>query len=180
MIVTVFLLLLAVLALLHFIYEGILAPSLRASYRLKLFALRDRLRNLKMEHEERLSDEVFFDLQSSINFSVGRLRQIDLRLVRSANRAFERDAKLRKRVERRIAMFEACPIAELRQIRKEYFDALDNVVLVNSGAWLPYLIPVLVAFVLKESIQSAIKNVFSLPDNEIEKFAPPDFVLVPA
>jgi hypothetical protein len=180
MIVTVFLLLFAVLALMHFIYEGILAPSLRASCRLKLFALRDRLRNLKMEERERLSDEVFFDLQRSINFSVGRLRQIDLRLVKSANDAFERDEKLRKRAERRIAMFEACPIAELHQIIDEYFDILDNVVLINSGAWLPYLVPAFIAFVLKESVQSAIKNVFSLPDNEIEKIAPPDFALTPA
>jgi hypothetical protein len=180
MIVTISLLIFAVLALTHFIYEGILAPSLRASSRLKLFALRDRLRNLKMDQRERLSDEVFFDLQSSMNFSVGRLRQIDLRLVKSANDAFEHDERLRKRVERRIAMFEACPIAELHQIIEEYFDVLDNVVLINSGAWLPYLIPAFIAFVLKESVQSAIKNVFSLPDNEIEKIVPTDFGFVPA
>lgn len=179
MIVTILLLIFAVLALTHFIYEGILAPSLRASCRLKLFALRDRLRNLKMKDGDRLSDEVFFDLQSSINFSVGRLRQVDLRLVRSANAAFERDEKLRKRVERRIAMFEACPIPELHQIIAEYFNVLDDVVLINSGAWLPYLFPAFMAFVLKEKVQRAVKNVFVLPDNEIEKIAPPDFVLVP-
>jgi hypothetical protein len=179
-IVTILLLIFAALALTHFVYEGILAPSFRASYRLQLFALRDRLRKLKWEQQDKLSDEVFFDLQSSINFAVVRLNQIDLHLIKNAKRAFERDEKLRKQVERRIAMFDACPVEELHRIRFEYFDALDNVVMVNSGGWTPYLIPVVIGFVLKESVQSAIKNVFSLPDNEIEKIAPPDPVLTPA
>lgn len=179
MIATFLLLFFAAIALTHFVYEGILAPSFRASYRLKLFALRDRLRKLKMEERENLSDEVFFDLQSSINFAVGRLQQIDLHLVKNATDAFERDEKLREQVKQRVAMFEACPIPELHHIRLEYFNALDNVVLVNSGAWIPYLIPVVVGFALKTSVQSAIKNVFSLPDNEIAKIAPPDPILAP-
>jgi hypothetical protein len=180
MIVTILLLTLAALALTHFVYEGILAPSFRAAHRLKLFALRDRLRKLKWEQGNELSDEVFFDLQSSINFAVGRLPEINLHLIRNAKEAFERNEKLRKQVESRIAMFEACPIEELHRIRLEYFDALDNVVLINSGGWMPYLIPVVIGFVLKESVRSGIKNIFSLPDNEIEKIAPPSPVLTPA
>jgi hypothetical protein len=180
MIATILLLIFAALALTHFVYDGILAPSFRASYRLKLFALRDRLRKLKWEQGDKLSDEVFFDLQSSINYSVGRLKQVDLRLIKNARMAFERDERLRKQVERSIAIFDACPIQELHRIRFEYLNVLDNVVMVNSGGWIPYLIPVAIGFALKESVQSAIKKTFSLPDKEIEKIAPPDPVLTPA
>jgi hypothetical protein len=177
--VVVILFVFAFLALTHFVYEGIIAPSLRAALRLKLFALRDRLRLLKMQQGEHLSDEVFLDLQSSINFAVARLKQIDLRLLKHLNDVLESDEKLRKRVERRIAMFEACPIEELHQIRRGYFDALDNVVLMNSAGWFPYFVPVFIGFLLKDSIQAVVKKVFSLPDNEIEKIAPPDPILVP-
>jgi hypothetical protein len=130
-----------------------------------------------MEQRDHLSDEVFFDLQSSMNFSVIRLQQIDLRFIKNANGAFQRDEKLRKSVAQRIAMFEACPIGEVRQIRDEFFYTLDGVVLINSGGWMPYLVPFLIGLVLKEKVQDAVKNAFSLPDNEIEKITPPAPVL---
>jgi hypothetical protein len=178
MIASLILTALVVLTLIHFIYEGILAPSFRATLRLNLFALRDRLRKLKMEKQDELSDEVFRELQDSINFAAVRLNQIDLRLLKNARDAFERDEKLRRRVERRIAMIEACPVAELHEIRREYFEVLDNALATNMGGWFPYLVPIIIGFILKDSAQNLVKKVFSLSDNDIDKIAPPD--LVPA
>jgi hypothetical protein len=168
------------LALVYFIYEGIVAPSLRAVSRLQLFALRDRLRKLKMEHRSELSDEVFRDLQSSINFATAHVSQIDLRLIRNASKAFEHDAELREHVARRIAIFDACPIEELHLIREEYFEVLDWVLFVNSAGLIVYIIPIFLVFELKESVQNTVKKVFSLPDNEIDKITPQDPTFAPA
>jgi hypothetical protein len=44
------------LAALHFVYESILAPSLRLSLRFTLFALRDEVRQLKIDCASSLSD----------------------------------------------------------------------------------------------------------------------------
>jgi hypothetical protein len=176
MIAPIILATLVVLTLTHFIYEAILAPSFRASLRLSLFALRDRLRNLKMEKGAKLSDEVFRDLQGSINFAATRLNQIDLHLLKNAREAFERDKKLRERVARRIAMFEACPMVELHQIRSDYFEVLDTALAVNTGGWVPYLIPIVIGLVLRDSAQGLVKKVFSLTETEIDKIAPQDWV----
>ncbi|HEV7398279.1 MAG TPA: hypothetical protein VGN86_17335 [Pyrinomonadaceae bacterium] len=173
----VILILLAILTLIHFVYEGILAPSFRARLRLNLFSLRDKLRKLKMERREELSDEVFLDLQASINFAATRLSKVDLVLLMNARRAFEQDEHLRKRAEHRNALFEACPIEELHTIRHEYFDILDDALAINSGGWMPYLIPILVGLLLKESANGLIKKVFSLSDKDIDRIAPPDLLL---
>jgi hypothetical protein len=177
--IAIILIALAGLTLVYFIYEGIVAPSLRAVSRLQLFALRDRLRKLKMERRD-LSDEVFCDLQSSINFATAHVNQIDLRLIRNARKAFERDAELREYVARRVAMFDACPIEELHLIREDYFEALDWVLFVYSAGLFPYLIPIVIGFSIKDSLQNTVKNVFSLPDNEINKIAPEDPAFAPA
>jgi hypothetical protein len=168
---------LVVLTLIHFIYEGILAPSFRANLRLNLFTLRDRLRKLKMEKRHEISDEVFRDLQGSLNFAATRLNQVDLRLLKNARDAFERDKKLRERVERRIAIFEACPIAEVHEIRREYFEVMDNALAVNTAGWVPYLIPIIVGLILRDSAQGLVKKVFSLSDSDINKISPSDLVL---
>jgi len=49
---------LAGLAVYHFVYEGILAPSFRLKLRFELFELRDELRKLKISHAEDLRDEI--------------------------------------------------------------------------------------------------------------------------
>ena len=172
---------LAALAFTHFLYEGILAPSLRFELRLKLFALRDELRDLKLKLGDDLSDEVFRDLQNSINGAVMRLNQIDLGLLKTAREAFERDEKLRRRVERRIAMLEACPIEEVRIIRSRHFQLLDYALLINSGGWIPYLIPIVFGFIFADNAKTLVKTVFSLPENDLNRIVPPPpKILAPA
>ncbi len=160
-------------AFIYFVYEGILAPSLRAKLRLDLFALRDELRDLKIEHRAELSDEVFRELQTAINGAVTRLNQIDLRLLRNTRLAFQNDEKLRKRVARRIAILEACSVEEVRVIRDKYSDLLDNALIINTAGCIPYLVPVFFGFLFAESAKTLIQKAFSLSENDLNRIAPP-------
>ena len=166
-------------ALFHFIYESILAPSFRFKLRHRLFALRDELRGLKIDKGDELSNEVFEDLQGSINASVARLKLIDLRLLKKAHDAFERDEKLRKRAARRNAMFDACKVVEVQKLRSQYFELLDLALMVNSGGLIIYLIPPLLGLIFADYGKNQIKAIFSLPENDLVKLAPSD-TFVPA
>lgn len=170
---SLFFIILAALAFTHLWYESILAPSLRFRLRFKLFALRDELRELKIKRSDDLCDEVFSDLQSSMNGALMRLNLIDLRLLKTAREAFERDEKLRKRVERRIAMMEACPLEDVRIITIKYFRILDRALAINSGGWVPYLIPVVFGFIFADKAKSLVKEVFSLSENDLNRIVPP-------
>jgi len=164
---------LAILTFIHFVYEGILAPSFRAKLRLDFFKLRDDLRDLKIARKNELSDEVFRDLQDGINGAVVRLNQIDFGLLKKAHDAFERDEKLQKSVARRNAMFDACAVGEVKEIRQRYFELLDRALMINSGGWFPYLVPIALALIFADTARNSIKNVFTLPENDLNRIAPP-------
>jgi hypothetical protein len=174
----IFFIALAALAVIHFIYEAILAPSLRFELRLKLFALRDEIRILKLQHPDSLSDEVFRDLQSSLNATISRLKLIDLRILKTAYDSFEHDEKLRKRAEQRDELINACPIPEVRAIRQRQIWLVGYALLINSGGWVPYLVPVLISLFCAGRVMVQIRAVFALPENEINKIVPD--LMVPA
>src|SRR5258708_36909923 len=58
---------LVILAIFHFVYQTILAPSFKFEARLKLFRLRDRLRRLKIDNSDLLNDRLFCEIQERIN-----------------------------------------------------------------------------------------------------------------
>ncbi len=175
----IFFLILAGLALLNLVYEGIVAPTLRFNLRLKLFALRDELRELKIERGDEIHDDLFRDLQGSLNATINRLARIDLLLLKTAYNAFEHDDSLRRFAEQREAMLEACPVGEVKRIRDKQLAVVGCALAVNSGGWIPYLIPVVVGLVFAGSAMAIIKKLFSLPENDIDKIAPSDH-LAPA
>jgi hypothetical protein len=56
---TIAIIVLMALAVFHFVYESIWAPSFRLSLRFRLFVMRDEVRQLKIECAETLGDEHF-------------------------------------------------------------------------------------------------------------------------
>ncbi|MEO7509325.1 MAG: hypothetical protein ABIZ95_18915 [Pyrinomonadaceae bacterium] len=169
---TVVFFVLTALTILHFVYEGIIAPSLRAYLRIRLFDLRDELRDLKIEREIQLPNDVFRDIQSLINGVILRLRQIDPQFMLLAEKAFENDAKLQQSAANKLARLEACPVDEVVEIRKKCFRYIDFAVLVNSGGLFFYLVPVVVCLLFFRNWKQIAKKTFVLPENEIDKIAP--------
>lgn len=174
----IFFIALVALAAYHFIYEAIIAPSLRFEMRLKLFALRDELRTLRLQHPESISDEIFQDLQSSLNATISRLGLIDLRMLITAHELFEHDEKLQKRAEQRDELIRSCPIPQVGAIRQRQLDLVGWALAINGGGWLPYLFPVIVSRFCESRVRAQVRNVFALPENDINKIVPD--LMVPA
>ena len=70
-------------------------------------------------------------------------------------------------------MFEACPIDEVRVIRDRYFDLIDKTIIINSIGWFPYLIPIILCVIFADHAKNAVKNAFTLPENDLNRIAPP-------
>ena len=56
---TILFLIFVVLVVFHFIVESVVAPSERSKIRWELFALRDKIRMLKIEHGHGLDNELY-------------------------------------------------------------------------------------------------------------------------
>jgi hypothetical protein len=160
------------LATIHFVYESIIAPSLRLSIRYDLFALRDQLRSLKIEHADQLDDKHFHYLQDSINSIILALPRIDAMTIAHVKNAIEKDAALKERLIARQKILDDCTIPELRGIRKKSIELSVVALGVNSGMWAIYVIPAMAVGGIYKSIERRIKALISLSEIDLQKIAP--------
>lgn len=170
---TLFLILLA-LAFYHFIYEGIIAPSLRFDLRFRMFALRDELRAAKLRHPQQIDGEVFHYLQRSINNTLRHMGFISLKLIFSARYLNERDQEIIEKLERVHKKIDECPVGVVKELRDKHRWLIGYAFLVNSGGWAIYLFPVILGAVFFSSILTLSWKILSLPEREIERIAPPE------
>src|SRR5437868_5875971 len=110
------LLTLVVVALFHFVFQGILLPTLRLHRRFVLFSLRDRLRSIR---DETLSQEALRYQQDAINNAMRALANLDVFALEAVKRRLNADQALRNRVAQRIAVIESCESAEFQTIVTE-------------------------------------------------------------
>lgn len=128
------------LSILHFFYEGVILPSLRYTYRFKLFALRDRVRRLMINEE--ISKELFNHLNDGINATVGRLREINISNLMSVDETLKRDPSLMARAEKYREAILNCEVEEVKAIQKRCRNIYMEVFLLNSLAMICYFMPV--------------------------------------
>jgi hypothetical protein len=159
------------IALFHWIYEGIILPSLRFSFRCELFELRDALRDLKQKYRNEISDEVFRYLQGSINNGLVLLPITDLRIIYAA-RAIERDESLISRLEKREAAISNCKVKEIQEIKNKLGIISIKAFVANTAGSFVYIVPVLYLWHFSHRIFGSIKKLVLIPEQEIEKAMP--------
>jgi len=164
------------LVILHFVYEGIVLPSIRLKLRFSLFELRDRLRTLMCEKPDKLETDAFRYLQESINISIAFLYRINVRALMEMPRILEDDANLRKRVEKRNATLKSCSIEEFQAIRKRSLIFFILAFMANSAGFFILMIPFALFMALcgrikikYYEVKERIISIVCVPENELDK-----------
>lgn len=160
------------IATFHFIYEGILAPSLRLSLRFRIFRLRDELRRFAVGPEPRIADEEFRRHQERLNNAINILRHINVVDVIEASRALERDTKLLEETKTRVALLEKSESREAVHIYQQTNEILLNALWISCGGWFLYMLPIGLVFFGIDRIRAFIQEFPTLPEAEIERIAP--------
>ena len=164
--ITTILILLSI-AVMHFIYESIILPSIRLSLRFKLFALRDQLRELLMRDAD--AGEVFRIQQSAINNSIKMLSRADPATLARFEQQLRDDEAMRNRVERRTKLVDEYASEEFQIIVKETRHAFRSAFVANMGAWFIYIVPIAVVFLCLDHIKSVARKFLSVPEGELGK-----------
>lgn len=160
------------LVVFHFVYESIIAPSWRLSIRFKLFALRDELRVLKIEHGDQLDNKHFHYLQDSINSIIHVLPRIEVTTVSHIKRAIESDPELKVRLAARQMILDDCVFPEMSIIRKKSIGLSLEALAANSAGWWVYFIPLMYLGSVYKSIERRIRALISLSDPDLKRVAP--------
>lgn len=156
------------LAVWHFIYEGIIAPSLRMVLRHKMFRLRDDVRRLRADYPDQVSEEVFSLMQSLINNAITLVHQINFIVLLR----FKKDEVIDHRIDDRNRLIAECPKDEIREIREKAATYLAIAFGINHGGWVIYLVPILIILICSRTIWRWITAASILPDEEIDKYMP--------
>jgi hypothetical protein len=157
-----FLIILFILAGYHFVVEGIIVPSSRAVLRLRLFAIRDKLRSLRINEE--IGEEEFYEGERRINNVIRLAPTIDLYTLARWAKRLHSDPELTKRIETRQALFEATANQEVQSLVNQACIASRDAFGFNSLGWLVYIIPLIaVALVYKKTQDRLVKLTSATP-----------------
>lgn len=152
------------LALWHFVYEGIIAPSRRFAIRLDSFALRDEVRSRMIERSS--GSEEFADVEQAINTTISLcayLSWIDLIMFK---RAIEQDPKLKAAIEERRCRLEGYEFTGELQQRSVLL--VVKALTANSGGWLVFVVPPLLAWLSLKYVSDTIYSAIVTPFQELQ------------
>lgn len=162
------------LAVIHFTYEAIILPSIRIYIKYKLFELRDKLRLLKFANSNSLGDELYHNLQDSINVAIRFNHVSTLHTMLIAKKAIETDPGLRARIEKRMDLIANSSNEEVFAIWHKTMIFVASGTIANNGVWLIYIFPILLLILSYKKCYDFIKQIVSVPNSEIDKVLPHD------
>lgn len=149
---------LLILAVAHLTYESIVLPTIRLANRYKLFALRDRLRYLTHQHNNKISDQVFEIVDSSINNTLTLLPHFTVSVYLASFKKFSEKSDLTKKSEARMNTVNNCEIEEVRQIANKASSYLFQTLIYNSLALLILSAPIVIIIEIIRSLFREIKK----------------------
>lgn len=131
------------LAFYHFIWEGIILPNKRLSFRYDLFTLRDELVNLKINNPEKLDDDVFDLLFNRINVSINRLPYLTISSAWRAQIEYHSSEKFKNEFNKKRQLIVNSKIESIKRIEKDLIAIGTKAFFVNSGGWIYLLVPIM-------------------------------------
>jgi hypothetical protein len=164
MLTALLLYLFGLLVLWHFVIEGIIAPSTRATIRLRLFALRDELRRLRLNGAA--TEDEFEEAQRIINNTIRLAPSIDAFMLVQWEMKLKADKEFAERVERRRLNFEKTASEEVKKLVKKAYMIGGDAVRVNSMGWVVYLVPLFIGVAIWKRISREVTNMTSATEHE--------------
>ncbi|MCC4632650.1 hypothetical protein [Xanthomonas dyei] len=168
--VATLLILMGVLALGHFLYEGVVAPSLRDRLNDEMFELRDRLRRIKLAKGDACPQKAFDIAHNGINQYVHHLHWVTISFVVEFNRSHKR---FRNEVKERREVIANCGVPELHSVVDRGNQIVERALIVNSGAVIVVAIPIVVfatlAFQLPMKLYAKAAEIFATPERQTEQ-----------
>lgn len=170
-----------ILAIYHLVMDSIIFPSCRFEIRYKLFALRDRLREMKLVDESKIDDQTFSFVDGSLSTALQMLPYINLTFLFALKNHVEKNSQLKKEIEGRATMIASCEVKEVKEITKKRDKLVLLGLVANIGGWLIYILPIILLTIvlaeLRSILLSKIGNVSYTPDREVSRLIPGNTLL---
>jgi len=163
---------LSLLAVWHFMYEAIIAPTLRLGLRNRLFALRDELRKAKIEGISLKDEDAFYFVHEGVNNFINRLPSLTVILAVKLNREYQVNQKLRTVMDGHLKAVQTAKNETIKCVFEKTNDVVVKAFWVNTGGWLIYIVPIVVVLYFMKRITQVISELLVTPSREMERLIP--------
>lgn len=162
----------ALLAVIHFIYESILLPVIRLHLRNRLFVLRDEIRDVMIQENIQGKDEAFMFVHDGICKFLNRLPEITLDVKAGVENEIKENPSLYKDTMERINKIKSHENKRLVLIFNETNMVLQKAFIANAGAWLVYLVPIVLLMLSIRKIADLAAELIAMPTVATERLIP--------
>ena len=129
------------IAIWHFFYESVLAPSLRHGLRYEFFSLRDKLRLMKIEGLKGKNDNSVYEiLDHTMCDIINSMSFITLANYFLLKKDYAKDKEYKKDAEQVDNLIKSVSNTELIEIDKQLRKLSTKALLINNGGLIPYLL----------------------------------------
>ncbi|MFY3630858.1 hypothetical protein ACOTFH_29860 [Achromobacter xylosoxidans] len=156
----------------HFLYEGIIAPSIRMRLRNRLFALRDELRRAHAKGISKNDEEAFWFVHDGINNFLNRLPSLTIEKTSRLRTRYRTDARIRTIITEHAEKVASLQDPVIRSVFERTNDVIRDAMMTNAGGWFIYIVPLAFVVVLTSSITRKAKSILLTPKREIERLMP--------
>ena len=146
-----------------FVWEAIIAPSIRLQLRFQMFSERDRLRALHDAANSGVDSEVFDYAHQYVNAGINCIHSGNIFQLVKAQMEFRRNKSLQDQMDAIARLFDKSSNAELRSIRNRILKIGTWAVLVNSTVVIifgVFAIPLITVIPVAVRVQRAVANFF--------------------
>ncbi|PLC06418.1 hypothetical protein CY658_05130 [Variovorax sp. RO1] len=159
---------LTLFAFLHFIADGILAPSEQMLVRLKLLHATEEAEEL-LERSSGPNRQHALRVRSSYQNLINDMPRFNLWTFAAFKHKFDTDERFRKEAIARVQEFDSCGDEELIEMRRRVVRYGDKILLWNTIGWGIYIVPVAVCMAAFSKIQNGIKAIITLPPSKLDE-----------
>lgn len=167
-----FILILAFLAIFHFVYEGIVAPSIRIHLRNRLFSLRDELRSLKVEGIDKQDEHAFWLVHEGINHLLNRLPNLTVERRVRLEVEYEINKELQASVKERMAIIMSCNNKAIKDVFGRTGSVIESAFLTNMGGWFVYILPIAFVFSSISKLSSLASELIATSERDTNWLLP--------
>ncbi|VGO17585.1 hypothetical protein PDESU_06183 [Pontiella desulfatans] len=157
------------IALLHFLYEGILLPLVHMRLRNKFFKLRDELRRERIDNPKECKLEVFSYLDDGIGRFINNLPHLTPSAQARAYSELGSNKELRKATEKRLDMIQSSESEQAKKIFREVNSAVEMALIANVGIWFIYLVPIALLCLCFSRLAQLAKDLVAMPPKSADQ-----------
>jgi hypothetical protein len=159
----------AFFAILHFVYESIIAPTLRAKSRSGLLSLRAELNEMVKTEPGFATSKAYHHLSDSLDAILKNIYTMEiLTFVRMLQKVKD-DPNLRKRLAERSAVLDGLPAGRIKVIRDGSISIAIRSLRYNGYGWSFYVVPMVAAGACLTFLRDRIKSMLLLTYSEINR-----------